>query len=69
MQVANGQLTILNPHTNTPQVFWNGTYVPGVQAISVTNDSDSTRVVLTLPEDPLLAEMKAAGIVIKREAT
>jgi hypothetical protein len=63
MQISQGQLTILNAHTLEPQVFWNGLQVQNVKAIAVING----KVSLTLPEDPVLAEMKAAGIVIKRE--
>ena len=64
MQTAQGQLTILNAHTPEPTVFWNGTKVPNIKGLAVANG----KVTLTLPEDPVLAEMKAAGIVIKREA-
>jgi len=64
MQISQGQLTILNAHTLEPQVFWNGLQVPNIKALAVING----KVSLTLPEDPVLAEMKAAGIVIKREA-
>lgn len=67
MQTTTGSLTILNAHTE-PQVFWNGVKVEGITAISVTNSSTTQRVVLTLPEDPTLAEMQAAGITIKRSA-
>ena len=68
MQVANGQLTILNPHTATPQVFWNGTLVPGVRVVSVNNDADHNynKVSLAVSEDPVIAEMQAAGIAVKR---
>ncbi len=64
MQTAQGQLTILNAHTPEPQVFWNGAQVLNIKGLVVANG----KVTLTLPEDPVLAEMKAAGIVIKREA-
>jgi len=64
LQVSQGQLTILNAHTLEPQVYWNGSQVPNVKALVVSNG----KVTLSLPEDPILAEMKAAGIVIKREA-
>jgi len=64
MQTASGQLTILNAHTPTPAVYWNGVQVPNITNLAVYNG----KVTLTLPEDPVLAEMKAAGIVIKRES-
>ena len=66
MQTVQGSLTILNPHAPDAKVFWNGVEVV-VQGISVTND-DTTKaqVILTVAEDPILAELKAAGIVIRR---
>jgi len=64
MQTAQGQLIILNAHTPEPQLFWNGAQVLNIKALAVYNG----KVTLTLPEDPVLAEMKAAGIVIKRES-
>jgi hypothetical protein len=69
MQTTTGSLTILNAHEATPSVFWNGVKVEGITAISVLNGGDMRRVVLTLPEDPILAEMQAAGITIKRSAS
>ena len=69
MQTTTGSLTILNAHESTPSVFWNGVKVEGITAINVLNGAGVKRVVLTLPEDPLLAEMQAAGITIKRSAS
>ena len=66
MQTVQGSLTILNPHATDAKVFWNGVEVV-VQGISITND-DTTKaqVILTIAEDPILAELKAAGIIIRR---
>lgn len=66
MQATQGSLVMIGLNTDAPQVFWNGTPVPGVVGIVVDNDSDSQRVVLKVQEDPILAEMIAAGVVIKR---
>lgn len=68
MQTANGSLTIINAHESTPAVFWNGVQVEGITAIKVDNGAGLKRVVLTLAENPILVEMQAAGIVIKRES-
>lgn len=70
MQAAQGQLTILNAHQPKPQVYWNGVLVSGVRVVTVNNDPNHnfTRVAITVQEDLVLAEMAAAGIVIKREA-
>jgi hypothetical protein len=46
-------------------VFWNGHEVDCI-GIHVANDDKQHRVVLEVAEDPLFAEMKAAGIVIRR---
>lgn len=66
MQTTTGSLTILNAHEDAPSVFWNGIKIEGITGINVTNAEGVKRVVLTLPEDPILAEMQAAGITIKR---
>lgn len=63
---VTGSLTILNAHEDAPSVFWNGVKVEGITGISVSNGAGTKRVILTLPEDPVFAEMQAAGIVIKR---
>jgi hypothetical protein len=68
MQTTTGSLTLLNAHTDTPQVFWNGIKIEGVKAINIANETAAKRVSLTLAEDPVLAEMQAAGIIIKRSA-
>lgn len=66
MQTAQGNLTVLNPHKPDAKVFWNGVEVV-VAAISVNNDDTAkAKVTLYVAEDPVLAEMKAAGIVIRR---
>lgn len=62
MQTAQGSLTILNAHTSEPTIYWNGAQVPAVTALKVVNGV----VTLTVPEDPVLAEMIAAGVKIVR---
>jgi hypothetical protein len=53
-------------NTTEPKVFWNGTEVPGIVGIVASNTGTSPRVVLNIAEDPLLAELQAAGIIIRR---
>jgi len=63
-------------NTTTPQVFWNGQPVPGIVGITASNTGivgitasntgSSPRVVLNIAEDPLLAELQAAGIIVRR---
>lgn len=62
MNTAQGNLTILNAHTNAPMIYWNGSQVSPVTALRVVNGA----VTLTVPEDPVLAEMIAAGVKIVR---
>lgn len=62
MQTAQTDLTILGANTPEPAVFWKGQPVPAIKALSVAKGV----VTLTLPEDPLLAEMIASGIKIVR---
>jgi hypothetical protein len=61
-------LTVVGLHTPQPQVFWKGAPVPGVVAFESRFNATTNRVVLTVAEDPQLAEMAAAGVIIKREA-
>lgn len=65
MEVIQSSLVILGANTEQPTVMWNGTQVP-VEAGSVTWDSTKRSVTLTIKEDPIVAEMKAAGIQIRR---
>lgn len=65
VQAVTGSLTILNAHTG-PQVYWNGELVPHI-GLRVESDGTTNKVTLKVAEDPVLAEMQAAGIVIKRE--
>lgn len=66
MNISQGSLVMVGLHTTEPKVFWNGQEVPGVKGITASNTGASPRVVLNVAEDPLLAEMKAAGIKIVR---
>ena len=66
MQTTQGNLVLIGMNTPSPQVFWNGVQVQGVTGINVSNNTDTQRVLLTLTEDPIIAELKAAGIIIKR---
>lgn len=62
MQTTQTDFVITGAHTPTPGIFWKGQTVPNVTGIKVVNGV----VTLTIPEDPLLAEMAAAGIKIVR---
>ena len=66
--ITQGSLTMVGLHTSTPTVFWNGAEVKGLTGIKVNNINGVQLVVLTLAEDPVLAEMQQAGIVIRRAA-
>lgn len=62
MQTTQTDLVITGAHTAQPGVFWKGQAVPQVAALKVANGV----VTLTIPEDPVLAEMAASGIKIVR---
>jgi hypothetical protein len=62
MQTTQTDLVITGAHTAQPGIFWKGQPVQQVTGLRVINGI----VTLTIPEDPLLAEMAAAGIKIVR---
>ena len=62
MQTTQGDLVLIGAHTPTPKAFWKGQPVEQVTGLRVVNGV----VTLTAPEDPVLAEMQAAGIKIVR---
>ncbi len=66
MNITQSSLVIVGANTPDRKVFWNGQEVSGISEINVSNDAERQRVVITVAEDPLLAEMKAAGIIIRR---
>jgi len=67
MQTTQGSLVMVGLNTDTPQIFWNGQLVDNIQSIQVVNDSTRASVVLKMPEEPVVAELKAAGVIVKRE--
>lgn len=68
MIAAQGSLTLLNVHTDEPQVFWNGQRVDGVQRIHVHNDEDEHRVKLVISggDDAVIASLLASGVQVRR---
>ncbi len=64
MQTAIGSFVLVDANTASPKVFWNGKQVPGV--VDVLIDTAMDRVILKVTEDPVMAEMQAAGITIRR---
>lgn len=62
MNTAQTDLVITGAHTPSPGVFWKGQPVPAFSGLRVVGGV----VTLTIHEDPVLAEMKAAGIQIVR---
>jgi hypothetical protein len=65
MQSTQGSLVIVGANTPECQVFWNGQLVENV-GVNVANDVMGSRVVIKVKEDPILAEMQEAGIVVRR---
>lgn len=66
MQTAQGNLVIIDAHTPDMKVLWKGKLVEGLSLLSVDNSLAGRRVVLQIAEDPVIAEMKAAGITVRR---
>jgi len=62
METVQTDLTIIGAHTESPMIYWKGQQVPNIVGLKVLNGI----VTLTVPEDPVLAEMMAAGIKIVR---
>jgi hypothetical protein len=68
LNTAQGSLVMVGLNTGTPQVFWNGQLVEGVNGINIVNNSARQSVVLSLPESPQITSMQSAGITIRRGA-
>lgn len=69
MLTTQGSLTILNAHTDTPSVYWNGKEVVGVMRVHVHNDEDENRVKIVVSDyadEIICAEMTLAGINIRK---
>ena len=64
MEVAQGSLVIMNPHTSV-QVFWNGKKVEGVKRVRILSDEDTDKVKIIMAPSELADEMRAAGINVK----
>lgn len=62
MNTIQTDLVITGAHTAEPVIYWKGQQVQPVTGLKVVNGF----VTLTIPEDPALAEMTAAGIKIVR---
>lgn len=70
MQATQGSLTLVNTHTDAPQVFWNGKQVDGVLRVHVHNDEDEHRVKLVVlgADEEAIASMIAGGVHVRRAA-
>lgn len=67
IQSATGSLVLVDIHSATPQVFWNGQKIESIVRVRVDWEADDQRVKLTVTSMPpeLLTALTAAGIVIK----
>ena len=68
MEVAKSNLVIVGANTNECKVYWNGVVIEGLKGLTVNNDEDTTKVIMTLAETPQVSELKSAGIIVRREA-
>lgn len=67
METTQGSLVIIGANTSNCQVYWNGQVVPNT-GVTVVNDSLVHKVTIKVAEDPLVQEMKSAGIIVQRGA-
>jgi hypothetical protein len=60
MNTAQGNLVVMDPHTSDRKVFWKGVEVRcvGIKVVEST-------VTIFVEGDPVLADMKDAGINVK----
>lgn len=72
IQSSTGSLTILDAHTSTPKIYWNGVQVLGVVKLRVfdsTKDDESGEVRLRITkganEASLLDALRAGGVTVK----
>lgn len=66
MNIGQGNLVVVGANTKDQQVYWNGAKVEGIVGLSIDNNEKRQRVVVTVKDDPVLAEMAAAGIKVRR---
>lgn len=67
MQAVQGSLVIVGANTQDAKVFWNGAEVDNV-GFKITNKDGKQSVTLFVKENPLYAELRAAGITVKETA-
>jgi|CXWL01.1.fsa_nt_gi hypothetical protein len=67
MQLARGALVLVDVHTTTPTVFWNGQKIDDLVRLRLDWDRDEHRIKLTVSRlaPNLRAALTAAGIVVK----
>lgn len=68
MKTAQGNLVVLNAHTQQPEVFWNGQKIDGVERIHINADEDGgvVKLVVVGDQDQLYSEMVASGVTVKK---
>lgn len=66
VQATEGSLVMIGLNTSNPKVFWNGALIPNITGILIDNGPEVHKVVLNMQEDNTVAELKAAGISVRR---
>ncbi len=71
MQVTQGSLTIVNIHTATPVVLWNGIKLENLRRIKIKygENDGPVKIVVAGTQDQIYAEMMIAGIQVKKVTT
>lgn len=68
METVQSNFVIVGANTPDMKVFFNGEEVTGVADLKIDWDIANPVVILTLNEAPLVSEMKANGIQVRRTA-
>lgn len=69
LQNAQGAFVVIGLNTSSPMYFWNGVKLPGIISLHASVDNEDTDNKLKLRAidiHPLYAEMRLAGITVKK---
>jgi hypothetical protein len=66
MQLSQASLVMMDLHTRSPKVYFNGVLVEGYTSIKVLWDDDDCLVTFTFPEDSIYKDMSDSAIRIRR---
>lgn len=65
MNITQGSFVVVGANTPEAKVFWNGQEVENLGFV-IRNDINGQKVTIYIKEDPIIAELKSAGINVVR---